>query len=194
MSSNTTQVKNLHEEDRLKEFDISFTGMSLGIHRFEYKIKSDFFKHFENDSFQNSAVHVAIDFDKRSNFFVLNFAINGWVKTECDRCLDMFNLTFSGDYEVIIKFANTSFEQADEDADLIYLTPGTNYLNVAQLIYEFILLCIPIKRVHPTDERGNSQCDPKILDILAGNETQEEENNDIIDPRWAILNKLKDNN
>ncbi|HKJ79252.1 MAG TPA: DUF177 domain-containing protein, partial [Prolixibacteraceae bacterium] len=69
-------------------------------------------------------------------------------------------------------------------------------LNLAQLIYEYISLAIPLKRVHPEDKNGDSQCDTEMLDKINNYvqpevDKDEEEN---VDPRWAALKKLKNNN
>ena len=45
----------------------------------------------------------------------------------------------------------------------IYINQVITQVSVEKLIYEFIVLSIPIRRVHPDDEEGNSLCDPDML-------------------------------
>jgi uncharacterized metal-binding protein YceD (DUF177 family) len=61
---------------------------------------------------------------------------------------------------------------------------------VAQLIYEFVCLAIPIKRIHPEDENGSSTCDPVMLEKLNKYIIKEGgEQNSV----WNDLRKLLDN-
>jgi uncharacterized protein len=63
-------------------------------------------------------------------------------------------------------------------------------LDLRQQIYEFIMLALPIKRVHPADKKGKSTCDPVMLKKLEELIIEEKEN----DPRWDELKKLMNNN
>jgi len=47
---------------------------------------------------------------------------------------------------------------------------------------------LPIKKVHPEDNDGNSTCNPKVIKKL-----EELENQNPIDSRWNELKKLKNN-
>jgi uncharacterized metal-binding protein YceD (DUF177 family) len=68
---------------------------------------------------------------------------------------------------------------------------------VAQYIYEFIGLAIPMKRLHPRFEEEEQE-DEDIEGILIystkkeGDDPEDEED-EKIDPRWDILNNLKKN-
>ncbi len=62
---------------------------------------------------------------------------------------------------------------------------------MAQYFYEYILLALPIQRIHPNDSRGNSTCDPEMLSKLKEHTVIEEDSND---PRWDELKKLMNNN
>jgi uncharacterized metal-binding protein YceD (DUF177 family) len=71
------------------------------------------------------------------------------------------------------------------------LPHGENELDLQQHLYEFIMLALPIKRVHPNDEEGNSTCDPVMLKKLDELIVDEEPGTD---PRWDELKKLKNYN
>jgi uncharacterized metal-binding protein YceD (DUF177 family) len=89
---------------------------------------------------------------------------------------------------LLVKFGKTI---EDIDPDILYLPVGENELDLQQHVYEFILLALPIRRVHPNDADGNSTCDPEMLkklDELIVDEDLEE------DPRWDELKKLMNNN
>jgi uncharacterized metal-binding protein YceD (DUF177 family) len=83
--------------------------------------------------------------------------------------------------------------------DVFMITKDTSSINVAQLIYEFILLAIPAKKIHPDymDEMDDDEFDSEGSLVYLSKETEEAEAEDEqigdkpADPRWEILNKLK---
>jgi uncharacterized metal-binding protein YceD (DUF177 family) len=83
-----------------------------------------------------------------------------------------------------VKFGQVSETISDE---IIILSEGTYQINVAQYLYEMIILAVPQKRVHPGIEDGTLQSE--IVDKLRTLEPREESLNGEKDPRW---NKLKD--
>ena len=83
----------------------------------------------------------------------------------------------------------------DEPSDEIIILPHEeNELNIAQLIYEFIVVSMPLRSVHEDPE----ECDPEMISKLeefsSDNHSQDIELKEEIDPRWEALKKLKDNN
>jgi len=58
------------------------------------------------------------------------------------------------------------------------------------LIYEDVMLSIPMKKVSP----NLSEEQLALLDQYMPAEPDEEEKETEVDPRWAALNKLKDKN
>ena len=79
----------------------------------------------------------------------------------------------------------------EDDPDIITIHAEEPVLDLKQYFYEYILLALPIQRIHPDDSEGNSTCDPHMLEKL-----QEHIVNDIDekDPRWDELKKLANNN
>jgi uncharacterized metal-binding protein YceD (DUF177 family) len=60
---------------------------------------------------------------------------------------------------------------------------------MSPFLYEYIHLLLPIRRVHPEDDQGNSRCDPEIIRKL-----KELSESHMPDPRWEALNQLKKKN
>ncbi len=169
----------------LKEFDIQFVGLKIGNHQFAYKVDNAFLELFEFDEFNSTEVEVSLDFEKKSTFFELNFQISGNVNVDCDISTEPFDLPIANELNLVVKFGE---EFSDENEELLVITHGEYELNVAQYIYEAIVLAVPSKRVHPGIEDGSLDSD--ILDKLeelAPKEKEDEEEKEI-DPRW---NKLK---
>ena len=79
----------------------------------------------------------------------------------------------------------------EEDPDIISLTADEHELDLQQLLFEYIHLALPIKRVHPDDSEGNSTCDPVMLKKLNELLVEKDDEND---PRWDELRKLINDN
>ena len=56
--------------------------------------------------------------------------------------------------------------EKEEDPDVYYISKGESHLNVADWIYEFINLSIPMQRKCVEDEDGKSKCNPEVLEKL----------------------------
>ena len=49
----------------LREFEVPYVGLKLGVHQFNYDIDSEFFKHFEDSPIQDCKVKVRVEFEKK---------------------------------------------------------------------------------------------------------------------------------
>ena len=171
----------------MREYQIPFVGLKTGVHHFNYELNEDFFNHFEDSQIRKGRIFVDLSFDKKERFFVLNFDISGTVETECDRCGQEFDLPLHGNYTLYIKVGDKREEDEDSE-DVIWIGEGENYIQVAETMYEFIHLSLPMQKVHPDKPDGTPGCDPEVLKQLGYHETDEKK-----DPRWDILNNLSKN-
>jgi len=170
----------------LKEFDISFVGLKDGINQFEYRIENKFFNFFEYEEFYNSSIKVDLAFSKKPTMFELNFAFLGWVEVACDVTNELFQYPIETSIDLIIKFGN---EFNDENEELLIIPYSDHKVNVAQYIYEAIVLALPLKRIHPGVNDGTLQSE--ILDKLKELEIKEEKIEEKeIDPRWNKLRNI----
>ncbi len=166
---------------RKRDFDIVFSGLSLGIHHFDFELDDTFFALFEYDDFSNIEANANIELNKHSTFLELKFEFTGSVETICDRSSIPFKQTIENNFMLVVKFGD---EYNDEDDERLILPHGEYKLNVAQYLFELVVLSIPLKHVHPDVLSGK---------IIPEFEVEEEPNieveEDSIDPRW---DKLKD--
>lgn len=172
----------------LHKYDIPFVGLKQGEHRFTYTVKGDFYELFEASPVQQSNIVVDLDFDKKSNFFQLRFYVDGTVQTDCDRCAESFDLPIEGTYDMIVKFNDALVETNEFEEEIMYLSYNDTHLNVAKLIYEFIILSMPMQKTHPDDEDGNPGCE-----LLWNNDDNDSSDDKDNDPRWDALKNLKNN-
>ncbi|MDP4185051.1 MAG: DUF177 domain-containing protein [Bacteroidota bacterium] len=173
--------------EHLNEYTIPFKGLKEGKHVYQYEIDNKFFAEFEESEVKEGKVSVKVELDKKPSFLLLTFNIKGTISVVCDRCLEYFDQSVKTKSQLIVKFTDEEYEEGD---DVIFLSPTAYQLNVAQYIYEFIILAIPIQRIHPVDKEGKSMCDPEMVRKLQqyisnGNESG--------DSPWNELKKLFDN-
>jgi uncharacterized metal-binding protein YceD (DUF177 family) len=175
----------------LREFDIAFVGLKPGVHAFQYQITDSFFENYGPQDFSNCNATVKLQFDKKSSFFMLKFEVGGTVTVICDRCGAPFELQLWDDFDQVVKLVeNPDESETDEDPDVTYISKTESHFSVADLIYEFINLSIPMQRIHPDDASGKSGCDPKVLDMLDKmNQPGEDDKN----PIWKDLDKFREN-
>ena len=169
---------------------IQFSGLNEGLHHFEFYADKLFFASFEESDIDEGNIQIRVELEKRSTYLRLNFIIKGEVELVCDRCLEKYSQPIQGSYPMVVKFTDVLTEDSDE---MIYLSPGDYQLDVAKLIYEFIVLSIPIRHVHPDDKEGNSLCDPEMLKKIEEYRAPETEENKDIDPRWNELRQIMGN-
>jgi uncharacterized metal-binding protein YceD (DUF177 family) len=88
---------------------------------------------------------------------------------------------------LVVKFGETF---NDENEHLLVLPHGSHQLDLAQTLFETIVLAVPQKKVHPGIENGSLQSD--LLDRLEELHPSESTNeSETTDPRWDALKKLK---
>ena len=169
-------------------YTISLSGLKEGHHTIDFEIDKEFFEQFEESEVKEGSLIANIEMDKRSSHLDMIIRVSGSLRLSCDRCLEMFSQPVSSENRLLVKFGK-SIEDLDPD---ILLLPADEYeLDLQQQIYEFIILALPIKRVHPADKNGKSACDPFMLKKLEELLIEEEKEND---PRWDELKKLMNDN
>ena len=170
---------------KLKEYDISFAGLKQGRHQFVYEIDKAFLQLFNFDEVNDIHQQVIVDLDKKSNLLELHFHNRGTVNVNCDVSNEPFDLAVEGTLFLVVKFGG---EYNDYYEEILILPHGEYQLNVAQYIYELIVLSIPAKRVHPDVLNGTMHS--AVLDKLEALAPREHHNTMTIDPRWESLKNL----
>lgn len=168
--------------DRMEQFSIPFAGMARGEHQLEFEIDDKFFESFENSVIEKAAVHINLELIKEDNMLTLTFRFNGHITHGCDRCLEEFNLPVNETRIMLVKFGDPAKGDSDE---VVVINAGDHHINVAQHIYDYLTLMIPIRVVHPDKESGEPGCNPEFLSKIQSAPVKEE-----VDPRWAALKNL----
>ena len=173
----------------MKAYTIQFVGLKLGKHNFDYQIDNTFFLDFDYDEFNDVDLEVELLFEKKTTLLELQFDVKGTINVNCDVTNEPYNQKIKDSFKLVVKFG----EDLNNDNENILVVPHSEYeINVAQYIYELIVLAVPIKRIHPGIEDGTldseilaklDELSPK-MDSIKENETED------TDPRWDTLKKL----
>jgi len=172
---------------KLAEYTIPFVGLKIGKHGFEYEITNEFFEHFEYEDFNSANLHLDLVLEKKATMMELFFEASGTVNVNCDLTNESFDMPLEGSLRLVVNFGD---EFNDDNEEILILPHGEYEINIAQYVYELIVLAVPQKRIHPGVEDGTLKSDvlDKLEELSPKEAKEDNENEDPIDPRW---NKLK---
>ena len=169
-----------------KEFIIPFSGLKQGKHEFGYTIENTFFESFGYDEFNGADIKLDVTLNKMSTMMELEMKARGTVNVDCDLTSEPYDQNIQADLELVVKFG----DEYNNDNDEILIIPHSEYqINIAQYVYEMLVLSVPLKKVHPGVLDGSLQSE--VLDKLEELQPKDtKENKEDIDPRWDALKKL----
>lgn len=165
-------------------FTINIVGLSNKAHTFDFRIGDEFFQQYGTEILAGGEFEARVVLDKHETFIDADFRITGKAKLVCDRSLEPFDETMNIHRKVMFKYGDEAAELTDE---IIIIARDAQSLELGQLMYEFISLEIPIKKLHPRF-RNEEKDDDAEGKIVYKSESGEDKG---IDPRWEKLKKLK---
>lgn len=187
-------------------YNISLRNLADGVHKFEYVLDDQYFKAIGDADSDIRRGKVAVDVTVKcvSSTFEFSFILNGEVYVPCDRCLDDILIETNSTNRLVVKFGREYSEESDE---IVIIPEEEGEINIAWFLYEFVLLSLPMKHVHPpgkcnkmmtsklnkhkavaADADSDSDDTPDMDDDF---DDVEEESTDVaIDPRWDGLKGL----
>lgn len=175
-----------------REYEIAWQGLKAGVHKFQYEVDDRFIQERDAEQdFKDLDAQVNLSFDKQNNFFLLHFDIDGSVTVACDRCGDDFKLRLWDEFDLLIKLISDDANEMEEDADVVYIPRSETVIDISKWIYEFVLLSVPLQRVHPDKPDGNPGCNPEALKLL---DQLSEPDGSVKKDIWKGLDALKEEN
>ena len=180
----------------LRNYDIDIIRLREGKHTFTFEVNDEFFSEFEDNNLVthgNLAVNVVLN--KDINLIEALFDIEGTVELVCDRSLELFDYPLKASDKILYKYGS---EEQEINEDIYVITRDTPRLKLAQLIYEFILLALPAKKIHPdyVGEMDDEDFDDEGQLVYTSEEDWEDDEENSLsdedaDTRWEILKRLK---
>lgn len=175
-----------------KQFRIDIYGLKNGVHEFDFEFNDTLFDRFENRLIESGSGDCQVILTKKERMIELSFLINGSIELICDRSLEAFDYPLNLEHKLILKYG----EEFDDSNDEMWVIPsGQQSINIAQLLYEYMSLAVPMKKLHPRFEEDEDEAELAFVyssdDIDEQDPEDESENND---PRWAALKNIKNLN
>lgn len=175
--------------DPLIAYSIPIKGLHFGIHQFDFQIDRYFFENFEYSPIQEAAIELKLELDRRPDMYVFSFHVKGTVHTECDRCLAGIDLPVENKQQLVVKL---SVDEQMGDEDVIFIHPDTAKFQIAEYVYEYICLAMPMIKRYDCEADENPKCDQEMLRFLqSGDQNQQEEDQSGENPIWDALKKWK---
>lgn len=153
------------------DYKIQISGLAQGKHDYEFPVKGDFFREFDNPQIKDASLVAKVELDKGSGWMNVSCNVSGVIVTACDRCLDDLEIPMDFTADIAVKAAKLGEETESTDEFLI-IDPSEGELDLKQFIYDYICVNLPLKRVHQ-----DGKCNPKMLkklEELKGKENTED--------------------
>lgn len=180
---------------------LSIASLPFGCQQFDYHVDGKFFNEIEVSEVRSGSVDVAVNVTHtQEGIYDLDFVCSGVITIPCDRCLDDMEHCVDTSYHLTVKMGDT----LDDSLDNVLVIPSSwRTLDLEPIVRDTVLLTIPMMHVHSPGE-----CNEEMLGRLDEHRARsynsdedfdepphrESEAEDTIDPRWAALQQLKENN
>jgi uncharacterized protein len=130
----------------LNTFKIDIFRLENKQYLHEFEGNDDFFEALDQNLIEKGHFKANVVLNKNETMIQMMYKITGSVELTCDRSLDLFDFPVDITQKMILKFSDHNEEITEE---LMLIDRNTQYINVAQDIFDFIGLQIPIKKLHP---------------------------------------------
>ena len=174
-----------------REYEIAFVGLKPGVHVFDYRIEDKFFAPYGEQDLKNCIAEVKLSLEKNTGFMQLHFDIDGSADVICDKCGNTLTKQLWDEFDIVVKIVDEPelMNEQEIDPDVYYISRSESHLQVADWIYEFINLCLPMQKRCDEEEMGGPQCNNEVLKKLKKMEEDVmKESNSL----WKGLEKFKD--
>ncbi len=173
-----------------REYEIAFVGLRPGIHVYEYRIEDKFFVPYGEQDFEGCFANIKLNLDKNTGFMQLKFDIDGTLKAACDRCGNTLPMQLWDEFNIIVKMVDDPelMNEQEEDPDVYYISRSESHLHLADWIYEFINLSIPLQKMCREEEIGGPKCNVEVLEKLKKMEAEALKDSNTV---WKGLDKFK---
>ena len=170
---------------RFDKYNVDLKGLKVASLNLEFDLDNTFFGDIDGEEFQKGSVKAVVTVKKNRDLFDFSFALNGTVIVPCDRCLDDLEVDVNTENTLRVKLG----EEYADDGDIVIVPEQDGDLNIAWYLYEFIVLALPMKRVHAPG-KCNNEMTGKLKKHSAENEDADNEEQGI-DPRWESLKNIQ---
>ena len=169
----------------LEQFKVNLKNIMDEESTLDFDLEDGYFDALDDSELEHGLLHVSVSIRKATGFFEFLFHTEGTVTVTCDRCLDDMSQCIETDNRLIVKLGAV----CSEEDDIITVSEDEGILDLSWIIYEFIVLAIPIKHVHAPGKCNLAMS--QVLEELSADRSSDEVSDQPMDPRWSKLLKLK---
>lgn len=175
-----------------QHYSLNLARLKPGRQSETFELDRAFFEHLDFSPIKEGSLSATLDIVKYDRHLDVKFHIAGFVKLDCDRCLEPYDQEVDTTQRIIYAFdPDTRFD----DTEVITVEEDEQELSVVQELYDFIQIALPLRRVPPP---AVHVCNPDVLALLGLDpkgkplkKAPKAPDDDEIDPRWEVLKKLK---
>lgn len=173
------------------QFDLPIARLSLKTHQFAFELGRAFFEEFDpqGEFIADGDLHADVTLIKTERVITINSHIVGTVRLTCDRSLDEFDHPLDIENRLLVRYGD---EPKELDDDVLQVTPETLELNLAQHLYDYIGLALPMKKLHPRFQNEADDDPDATTKLIFSTRPPGEgpDDDEPADPRWAALKNL----
>lgn len=162
---------------------IHLGGLKNGVEEYAFQIGKEFFEKGGSDIIRDARLSASVSVRKSGSYIAVDFDIEGEVVVPCDRCMEDLDVPVDQHFSVTVKFVKDAGD-GDSDEDFIVLEPEQTELDLSQIIYDYVIVGLPVHNVH-----NISDCNPEVVKILGLEEKEAGEKDEMANSPFA---KLKD--
>ena len=151
-----------------REYEIAFVGLKPGMHVYEYRVDDKFFVPYGEQDFENCVANIKLSLEKNTGFMQLKFDVDGNADVICDKCGNTLPMQLWDEFNIIVKMVDEpeAMNEQEEDPDVYYIARGESHLHLADWIFEFVNLSIPLQKMCKEEEMGGPKCNTEVLEKL----------------------------
>ncbi|MBT9395488.1 DUF177 domain-containing protein [Hymenobacter sp. NST-14] len=170
-------------------YTINLARLADKTHHFAFDLDRAFFEQFDQELIPDGQVHADVTLTKTERLITVDFDIRGTVRQVCDRSLDDYDQEIDAQEQLLVRFGD---ENKELDDNVLQITPETQTLPLAQHLFDFVGLALPMKKLHPrfqNEPDDEPDATTKLIFTTRGEDANGDDEDDT-DPRWNALRNL----
>lgn len=160
-------------------YTIYLKSLPQGSSSEDFTLDDSFFASRPTFDIPHGQVLCRVEVDRVGEVFYITFSLQGTIETHCDRCLSTLTMQIDAQQQIVVKQGAAYEELSDEEIVVPHENPS---LDCADLLFEYVVLSLPISRTHPDGECS------EVMQSLLQEHTPDHQR----DARWAQLQGLRD--
>ena len=133
------------ELGKFSKYKVQLASRPDGKYEQDFVCDTEFFRNMENTEVIDADIDVHLEMVKKNEAYDMTFTCRGKMHIPCDRCLDPLEHDVDTTYHITVKYGD-AYEDASDD--LLIVPWSDPDLNVAYMLYDTIMLTIPLRHVH----------------------------------------------